>query len=524
MADGDDDLETRVLVQAPTARDAVATRDILAAVGVASVVCPTLADVCREAARGAGAAVLTAEAVLADKGCQLATLLQGQPPWSDLPLIVLTPPGAESPKILRELEAVGSMTLMKRPVQVSTILSTIRAALRDRRRQYEVRELLAAQARSEGALRASEERLRLIVESATDYAILTLDPDRTVRTWSPGAAATFGYAAAEIVGRSGDELFTPEDRAAGVPEAEADEAARAGRAADERWHNRKDGTRFYASGVMRPLWDGGGFVKVLRDLTDRKRMEDELRDSRDKLEVRVAERTADLGRALDALEAEMDRRRDLARRLATAQEDERRRVARDLHDTVGQLMAGLSMGFKAIETGGDLPPPAAARLAETQRIMGELGRELHGLAVRLRPTSLDDLGLEAALGQLVFEWASRSGVKADFHAAGLGRARLPAEVETTVYRVVQEALTNAAKHAQATRVGVAVTRSGGFVSVVVEDDGTGFDPDAPTTGRLGLLGMRERVELVRGEIDVESRPGAGTTVAVQIPIPAGGGS
>jgi signal transduction histidine kinase len=124
----------------------------------------------------------------------------------------------------------------------------------------------------------------------------------------------------------------------------------------------------------------------------------------------------------------------------------------------------------------------------------------------------------------VFEWASRSGVKADFHAAGLGRARLPAEVETTVYRVVQEALTNAAKHAQATRVGVAVTRSGGFVSVVVEDDGTGFDPDAPTTGRLGLLGMRERVELVRGEIDVESRPGAGTTVAVQIPIPAGGGS
>ena len=134
----------------------------------------------------------------------------------------------------------------------------------------------------EDALRASEERLRRIVESATDFAIFTLDADRAVTSWSPGAEATFGWPAAEIIGRPADVLFTPEDRATGIPEAETAAARRNGRARDERWHLRKDGSRFFASGVLAPLGPGGGgFVKVLRDLTDRKQMEDALaRDAR----------------------------------------------------------------------------------------------------------------------------------------------------------------------------------------------------------------------------------------------------
>jgi signal transduction histidine kinase len=298
---------------------------------------------------------------------------------------------------------------------------------------------------------------------------------------------------------------------------EAEQAVASGRAEDERWHLRKDGTRFWASGVMNPLRDGRGFVKVLRDLTERKLMEDALREARDRLEERVAERTKELKRTMDALESEMGQRRELARRLATAQEDERRRASRDLHDTVGQLMAGLSLAFKAIETSGDLPPSTVHRFEEAQRIMNDLGRELHRLAIWLRPTSLDDIGLEAALGQLVLECSTRLGVNVDFHV-GLGRGRLPTEVETTVYRVVQEALTNIAKHAQATAVGVAVSQVGEAVSVVVEDNGLGFDQAALPKGRLGLLGMRERVELVGGTIDIESNPGAGTTVMVHIPL------
>ncbi len=366
---------------------------------------------------------------------------------------------------------------------------------------------------AEAALKASEERLRLIVESATDYAIVTLDPDRTVTTWSPGAEAVFGWTGAEMVGRPADDLFTPEDRAAGVPEREADTARRSGRAADERWHLRKDGRRFYASGVLTPLGEGSrGFVKVLRDLTARKRAEEEL-------EERVAERTSELAAAVDALEAEFARRRDLTRRLGTAQEDERRRVARDLHDSLGQLQAGLGLAVAAARGTPGLPAAAGERLDEVKRMADELGRETHALAVRLRPTSLDDLGLEPALRQLVADWFGRTGIGVEFDTAGVGDSRLPADVETAVYRVVQEALTNVAKHAGATAVSVVVTRPDGFVSVVVEDDGRGFDPAAVPKGRLGLLGMRERVELVGGTIDVDSAPGAGTTVAVQIPIP-----
>jgi signal transduction histidine kinase len=256
-------------------------------------------------------------------------------------------------------------------------------------------------------------------------------------------------------------------------------------------------------------------MKVLQDLTDRKRMEDDLRRARDELEAQVAERTADL-------QSEIEHRKDLSRRLGTAQEDERRRVSRDLHDTIGQLMAGLSLAFKAVETSGHLPAAAAAKLAEAQQVANALGKEVNALAVRLRPTALDDVELEPALGQLVTEWSARAGIPADFQAVGLGPGRLPADVETAIYRVVQEALTNVARHAGAAQVSVTVTRSTGLVTAVVEDDGAGFDPAEAPDGRLGLLGMRERVALVGGEADVESSPGGGTVVLARIPVPEGG--
>jgi signal transduction histidine kinase len=314
-------------------------------------------------------------------------------------------------------------------------------------------------------------------------------------------------------------IFTREDRAAGIPAAEAEGARRDGRSADERWHLRKDGTRFFASGVMSPLRDAGdtGFVKVARDLTERKRMEDALREAHVFLEGKVEERTAELVATLGSLEAEMERRRDLARRLATAQEDERRRVSRDLHDSVGQLMAGLSLALKSIEGAGELPSASAERLTEARRVLDTLGREVHGLAVRLRPTVLDDFGLEPALEQLVSEWSERTEIEAAFQSSDIGPGRLAPEVETAVYRIVQEALTNVVKHARASSVSVVLSRSGEHVTVVVEDDGAGFVPDAAPKSRLGLLGMRERAALVGGELDVESSPDGGTAIRSRIP-------
>ncbi|WP_437805144.1 GAF domain-containing protein [Sorangium sp. So ce1078] len=266
------------------------------------------------------------------------------------------------------------------------------------------------------------------------------------------------------------------------------------------------------------------YARQAAHLIERMRGEAALRRARDELEARVAERTAELARANEQLRAEVrqrqraeDVRTDLLRKIARAQEDERRRVARDLHDSVGQLLAGLSLAVKAVSGRDLLPPPATARLAEVQRLADELGRQVHALAVQLRPTALDDLGLTAALGHLVGEWSAQTKVPVDFQTVGLDGERLPAEAETALYRVVQEALTNVAKHARARQVSVVVGRHDGHATAVVEDDGLGFDPEAPGSGRLGLVGMRERVALAGGELDVESSPGAGTTVIARVP-------
>jgi two-component system CheB/CheR fusion protein len=246
----------------------------------------------------------------------------------------------------------------------------------------------------------------------------------------------------------------------------------------------------------------------------------------------VAERTAELTAANEMLTAQIARReraeedrRELLRRLATAQEDERRRVAVELHDQMGQLLVALALGLKAVELAIPDNGPAMARLLEVKHITHMIDQEVHQLAWELRPAVLDDLGLVAALTTYVEEWAARSGVAADFVSIGLETERIPLAGETALYRVVQEALTNVLRHARAKRVSVVLQRTPDGATVVVEDDGTGFDPEGPSRpGRLGLLGMQERVELVGGTLTVESVPGNGTTVIAQVPVPAAGGA
>jgi two-component system, chemotaxis family, CheB/CheR fusion protein len=197
---------------------------------------------------------------------------------------------------------------------------------------------------AEEALRASEERLRLLIESVEDYAILTVTPNNRVAYWNTGAERMFGYSEAEIVGQDSARLFTPEDHAAGVPTQEQEQALAHGRAEDERWHIRKDGSRFYASGVMTPMRDSTvrGFAKVMRDLTDRKQAEEALQRAHDELEQRVEERTKALTATNRALQEEIAQRRraeqarqEVLRQLVTAQEEVQRRVALELHDVFG---------------------------------------------------------------------------------------------------------------------------------------------------------------------------------------------
>ncbi|QEH34815.1 Oxygen sensor histidine kinase NreB [Aquisphaera giovannonii] len=210
-------------------------------------------------------------------------------------------------------------------------------------------------------------------------------------------------------------------------------------------------------------------------------------------------------------------RGDLMRRLVRAQEDERRRIARELHDSLGQLLTALLLEVRAVRDAGPLTDGAAERLDRVRGLAEEINRAAHELAVRLRPTALDDLGLQAASRAHLEEWSARTGVPAQFQAFGMEGCRFPPDVETALYRVLQEALTNVAKYAEARRVAVVIEHQGGRVILAVEDDGAGFDTDeASARGRLGLLGMRERMALLGGTLELESRPGAGTTVIARV--------
>lgn len=253
-------------------------------------------------------------------------------------------------------------------------------------------------------------------------------------------------------------------------------------------------------------------------------------EAHDRLEGRVAERTAELAAANASLRAEIGvreaaevDRRELLRRLGTAQEDERRRIARNLHDQMGQLLIALGLGLKALENATPDLSPARPHLAQLRELTDQIGREFHQLALDLRPTALDDLGLQTALANYAAAWAERSGVEVDFESAGPDTARLPEVAETALYRVVQEALTNVLRHAGARRVSLVLQWSPGQAVVVVEDDGVGFDAELTTgpVGRLGLLGMRERVALVGGTLTIESSPGRGTTIIACVPLPLG---
>lgn len=215
----------------------------------------------------------------------------------------------------------------------------------------------------------------------------------------------------------------------------------------------------------------------------------------------------------------------LRRRLIDAEEDERRRLARELHDEVGQHLTALGLGLQALS---DVAPPNSEvdrRAADLRAVVSAMGRELHALAVRLRPKSLDDFGLEAALITHADEWSRRSGIAIDLHSH-VGNERLPNAIESAVYRIVQEALTNVARHSGATRAGVVVERRRGHVVAIIEDNGCGFDASAAATtppagverAGLGLLGIRERAALLGGKVEIESTAGAGTTLFVRIPI------
>ena len=208
--------------------------------------------------------------------------------------------------------------------------------------------------------------------------------------------------------------------------------------------------------------------------------------------------------------------RDSLRRVVEAQELERRRLARELHDETGQALTSILLGLKALEERIDDPSSRAAT-AELRELVVSTLQDVRRLAVELRPSALDDFGLVAALERLTASFSEQTGIAVDFQTA-LADERLPEEVETALYRIVQESLTNVVKHARARRVSILLARKNSAVKAVVEDDGQGFDPAEQADDGFGLVGMRERLALLGGRLEIESGRGGGTTVAAEVPV------
>lgn len=361
-------------------------------------------------------------------------------------------------------------------------------------------------------------RLGAIVESSSD-AILSLTLDGVLTSWNAGAEQVFGYSASEMIGRS-VRILTPDDfpdeqarmetALLGVDEVHTYDAVR----------KTKAGRLIDVSITLSPLKDAAGRVlgmsKIIRDISDRKRGETLLKQAHEALEARVQERTFELSNANHLL-------RELSWRLMQVQEEERSRLARDLHDEVGQLLTALKIDLQEVQR-GEAGMPRSGSIRESLELVDRLLSQVRSMALDLRPSILDDLGLGPALRWYANRQADRNGWVLSLSIEGMTK-RVPAPIEIACFRVVQEALTNVAKYAKARAVDITLRQQDNEVLLFIQDDGVGFDVmvarrRAKGAQTVGLLGMEERVRLADGTLEILSKPGQGTRLHLSFPLAA----
>ena len=236
---------------------------------------------------------------------------------------------------------------------------------------------------------------------------------------------------------------------------------------------------------------------------------------------RDQQRAEELQREVETRQITEGRIKGLAERLVAVQEQERRRLALNLHDQLGQRLTALRLTMDTFRDGAAATPEQQQRFERMEQIVSQMDRDVDNLAWELRPPALDEVGLEAALRELLRQWSASQRLATDLHVSLPGDERLPAEVETQLYRIAQEALNNVGKHAAASHVSLLLERRGGEVAMIVEDDGRGFDIEEirkDASRGMGLMGMRERAATLGGDVQVEARPGSGTTVFVRLSL------
>ncbi len=345
-----------------------------------------------------------------------------------------------------------------------------------------------------------EDRFRLLVESVKDYAIVLLDPQGQVASWNLGAERLTGYRAEEIVGKHFSIFYTLEGIQTGKPDHLLNVAAAEGRVEDEGWRLFKDGSRIWANVVITALRDKKGelrgFSAVTRDMTER----------------RCAEETM----------------RQLSDRLLQSQDDERRRVARELHDGTAQNLAALSLNLALLSESAKVTqiPEVARTITACRALADRACEEIRAISFLMHPPMLDDLGLAEALRWYVEGFAERTKINVDLEVPEcLGK--LPREPATALFRIVQECLTNVHRHSGSRTAEIRLACNSRTINLQVRDFGKGLvaknsgrNHRGPANPGVGTLSMRERVRLLGGQFAMESA-NPGTLVRATLPIPSG---
>lgn len=363
----------------------------------------------------------------------------------------------------------------------------------------------------------NDEIFRLLVESVKDYAIFLLDPEGRVATWNQGAERIKGYRADEIIGEHFSRFYPKEARESKWPDRELQIAGKEGRFSDEGFRVRKDGSTFWAFVVITALrgknGDLRGFSKVTRDLTEKREMEERTRTLNKELRTRVTE-LLESQRQVELRTLELQR---LSGELLRVQDEERRRIARSLHDDLGQELVVLKLAIDACCKSKDHPDKI---LAEALMTADNALQKVRSLSYLLHPPLLEESGLLPALHWYFEGLQSRGQVRIVLEYRPVLFQRLPRDIETAVFRVIQESLTNVYRHSGSQDARVELFQENGNVTIRIRDFGKGIPENSIGLSAIpgvGISGMRERVKQLSGDLRI-SRAEPGTIVEATIPI------
>jgi PAS domain S-box-containing protein len=514
--------EMRVLVLPATGADGSAICKLLDSTGIACLVIQNVAAACEGISRAAGV-LLVAEEALATDYSHLLDCVRAQPVWSDLPIVLLSSSGRlESPMLTEIVPQLGNVSVVERPVRMSTLVSLIRSSLRARGRQYQVREHLAQQEYAQKVIREAEQRFRLLVENIKDYAIFMIDTVGCVASWNSGAEHMLGYSADEIVGEPATRFFVAEPNSEATFEREMREAEATGRATSTGWRARKNGEHFFVEGVLSAVHDDEGrllgYAKLMKDVTDKRRIEGEreyllqseraARGEAERSSRMKDEFLATLGHEL---------RTPLNAILGWSQ------VLRRVHNGAAELGEGL----KVIERNARAQAQIIEDLLDMSSIISgkvrlEMGRVTLGSILEAAVNAVRPAAENKGIALELSIQAPNGAVRGD---------------QNRLQQIFWNLLTNAVKYTpKAGHIAITLARANSHFRITVTDNGEGIDSaflpyvferfrqaDASISRRHGGLGIglsivKQLVELHGGNVSAASRgPGQGATFTVELP-------